>query len=208
MSSPIAGWYYTGDEAPGRRRYWNGTNWSGSDVPVRMGESEAVLASGFSIASPVVRFAARFIDWLVWLALYLVAYLAVDGVTSSADSYRRAGYIAVFSVMVAIYESSLLSAKGSTWGKRLFGLEVVEVQEDFAMNPTMGAAFKRILLLLIAMLAVAVVFAFLDSGFGTLAFVVLVLSLGIHGIFAAYSSSNNQTTWDSFSSTMVVTAND
>jgi hypothetical protein len=79
---PEAGWYEDPDGQPGRRRYWDGTQWtsrySASTAPTRVTEIDRSFRSLFTIA--------RVLHALGWITIVLGGLAVIVGTIGAASS--------------------------------------------------------------------------------------------------------------------------
>ncbi len=200
------GWYYAQGDPPGTHRWWDGTQWVGGPQPVPGAPQAGGVATvgGATMAEPLNRIGARFIDYILWVVVSLIINLIfLGGAVLGSGSRNGASYIVyvlsqfVVLALTAGYEVFLVGTRGATLGKMALGLKVVK--ED-GSAPDFQVAFMRVLPYVALGVAGAIipVVGFL---FGLIEFIILVVSL----VFL-FTDPKRQTVWDKIAKTMVVNA--
>ncbi len=124
------GWYYAQGDPPGTHRYWDGEQWVGGPQPVNVATSPGTMmggmpapaygamSSGFSLADPGVRIAARLIDFVIMI----IAAVIVASIVGIRDN--QIGLQLLFAAAGVFYEVGFTALKGGTPGKLMLGIGV------------------------------------------------------------------------------------
>ena len=200
------GWYYAQGDPPGTQRFWDGTKWEGGPQPVP-GSPQGVGAGtgpgGMTLAEPINRIAARFIDWIiVGIATLPITLILVGSAVAGFSRPSGVGFFGWFTAAVLTaaiqfgYETFMIGTRGQTLGKMLLSLKVVN-QDGSA--PDMQVAGMRVVYVLILGVLGAIPIVGIFTGLAE--FVIVVVSL----VFL-FTDSVRQTIWDKMAKTLVVPA--
>ncbi len=193
------GWYYAQGDPPGTQRYWDGAKWEGGPQPVP-GVSQAPATAAGDLAEPVMRIAARLIDYVLWIVVgFIVNIIFIGGslfTQSNASFFRSVLAGLVITAIVAAYEIVMVANRGQTVGKMALNLRVVRADRS---PVDMRDAVMRI----VPYIAIGVIGALpIISILATLAAIVVV----IVSLVFLFTDPNRQTIWDRVAKTVVVTA--
>lgn len=193
------GWYYAEGDPPGTQRYWDGMKWEGGPQPVPGTDQGMAQPGGVpGLAEPVMRIAARFIDYIIWFVIVMVFAVIFIGSLAVGGNVDDVSFVATFlagllaSAAIAAYETVLVGMKGQTLGKMALGLKVVRVDGSPA---DMRDGFMRIL----PYFALGVLASIIPILPQLISFIIGVVSL----IFL-FTDANRQTVWDKVAKTLVV----
>lgn len=208
------GWYYAQGDAPGSKRYWDGSQWQGDPVMSHdQGSGGQGTVSAANLATPGKRIGARLLDGFIWFLLTLIPIglfftqaFDWDAIFSAMEDGREVppeampgtGALLGFGIIAALaafaWETVWMGLKSATVGKLIMGMRVVDAKTGAALS--WGGAAKRAANRLLGILGSIPIVGNIIS--------LVQLGIGLASLIMLFSDDNNQTIMDKFASTHVV----
>jgi uncharacterized RDD family membrane protein YckC len=205
FEGPSPGWYHAEGDPPDSRRYWDGSRWQGAPenvVEASVSQNGSGEAASIVVAGHYDRIAARFIDWCVWIGLFIIWNGLFDLVFKSAsDAFGTFIVLILTSVSVVLYEVIMTTKKGATVGKSFVNLRVVELDGSPVSIP-----FNLVRLVPLVILGVlgGLLLWWLDSQRIVLLMFIVIVGIITYSARDVFVAEKSRTFWDRLAGTMVV----
>jgi len=198
---PDPGWYQAKGDPVNSQRYWNGDSWEGN--PKRISNDSESGVDLNELPEPYDRMAARFIDWCVWVAIFLsVKYVGEFTFTSVKDNELRNFVLSSLGILfIALYEAISNIRSEATYGKRFMKIKVINAEPESKLN--VQTAIKRVVPVSVVAVLISAI-GLLFPAISALLFSGFTIGMGAYGAYSMFNDSKAQTLWDHFAKTLVV----
>lgn len=181
------GWYKAQGDPPGTQRYWDGSSWQGGPQPIPGAGAVGNIGSVESLAEPMPRILARLIDGTLW---FMIAALLPNLLGASSGALQLILGI-IGGLAIVAYEVIMVSQRGATLGKMVFGLKVVD---ESGSEADQAVAVRRMYVFAPFVILLNINF------FGPLLFA----AVAVAGLVLLFTDERRRTPWDMVGKTLVV----